>query len=390
MTVARADFDLPWFERHLLDDLLPHWLANAVTEEGLFLPHLDRRWRRRGGSYGTLVSQARLLYNFTHGYRLTGRQDYLLAVKRGARFLIDRFRDREYGGWVWSCAPGGRVLDAGKDSYGHAFVVFGLAHACQCTEMGELGEAALEAWEVLSARLRDRHGGLVPRASRDFSDVERGPRSQNPVMHLFEALLALSDVEGLGHIREEARRVADFVLTRLVRQADGALPELYTQDWIPLSGEQGGRMMIGHQFEWAYLLSSAVERGMPERYLQPASDLLGYGLRVGYDPEAGGVYSHVSPEEDAISQARVWWAQCEAARALLHFALLRGRSDLQDPFKRTMDLVKSSVLDEAYGGWYMGAEGAKGHECDKGSHWKVDYHAVGLCVEAVRLSGAGG
>ena len=380
---SEAGFDLSWFERHLLVDLLPHWLENAVTEEGLFLPHLDRRWRRREGSYGTLVSQARLLYNFAQGYRWTGREDYRVAVERGARFLMSRFRDPEYGGWVWSCAPDGRVLDASKDSYGHAFVILGLAHACRWAGVSECGEVALEAWDVLSTRLQDRYGGLVRKTTRDFAEIEGGPATQNPVMHCFEALLALSDLPGLGYMREEAQRVADFVLTRLVREEDGALPEWYTDDWSPLVGEQGGRMIIGHQFEWAYLLSTAVGRGLPEIYLDHAARLLDYGLRVGYDPAAGGVYSHLSPDGRAVSKTRVWWAQCEAARALLHFALLRGRSDLYERFERTMAFCLDSMVDDVYGGWFIGAEGVKGRETDKGSHWKVDYHAVGLCVEAM-------
>ena len=78
-------------------------------------------------------------------------------------------------------------------------------------------------------------------------------------------------------------------------------------------------------------------------------------------------------------------AQCEAARTLLHFARLRGRTDLYDLFEGTMVFCLESMVDDVYGGWYIGAEGAKGRESDKGSHWKVDYHAVALCVEAMRL-----
>jgi mannose/cellobiose epimerase-like protein (N-acyl-D-glucosamine 2-epimerase family) len=351
------------------------------------MPHLDRRWRRRQNSYATIVSQARLLYNFSIGYELTGDEQYLGAVEKGARALLDLLRDREHGGWFWSCTADGTVLDPTKDSYGHAFVIFGLAHACRCTRDREYAQAALDAWEVVSTRLMDRRGGLVRRMSREFAtNLDAGVRSQNPVMHLFEALLALGDVPGHSDMYVEAERVADFVLSRLVCQDDGALPEVYDESWQELSGDSGGHVVIGHQFEWAYLLSAAVERGLPRSYLAYALDLLEYGLRVGYDCKEGGVWSTASPDGQITSREKGWWEQCEAARALIHFVLRRGRPGLQMPLHGTIDYVNGHLIDDEYGGWYAGEKALASGDRSKGSHWKVDYHVVGMCVEAIRLA----
>ncbi|MGD8239259.1 MAG: AGE family epimerase/isomerase, partial [Armatimonadota bacterium] len=219
--MARSDrqptADRSWFKEHLLSELLPRWLASAPTDSGLFLPHLDRQWRRQPESYGTIVSQGRLLYNFAVGYELTGDDEYAKAVERGARFLIRSLRDDKHGGWFWSCAADGTVLDDAKDSYGHAFVVFGLAHAGKCLGDDACGQAALDAYEVLTRPLRDEHGGLIPKTSRDFTrrlDADRIVNSQNPMMHFFEALLALADAYGLQQMYGAARSVADFILSR--------------------------------------------------------------------------------------------------------------------------------------------------------------------------------
>lgn len=381
---SRPPVDLGWFRHHVLTDILPHWLASAVTDEGLFLPDLDRQWRRLPVFHGTLVSQSRLLYNFAVGYELTGDEAYLRALRGGARFLLDKFRDHDLGGWFFSCGPGGTVVDTTKDSYGHAFVIFGLSHACRVTGDGEYLKAALEAWDVVAHRLTDRHGGLLLRADREFTSgrVPGGPghtASQNPVMHLFEALLALGDLPGAEHIRDDARRVADFVLTRLVRRQDGALPEYFTHDWGDLPFSHGGKINVGHQFEWAYLLSSAVERGFPQDYLPAATALLEAGLRSGYDPEAGGVLTWATPDGQPLLSAKGWWEQCEATRALMHFAVLRNRPDFWEPCQKTIRFFQSELVDPEYGGWYADDSG------NKGNAWKVDYHVVGMCVEAMRL-----
>ncbi|MCD6351300.1 MAG: AGE family epimerase/isomerase [Armatimonadetes bacterium] len=378
--------DLGWFKKHLLEDLLPHWLAGAVTEEGLFLPHLDRQWRRPPGSFGTLVSQGRLLFNFSIGYQLTGREEYADAVRAGAEFLLWNFGDPRYGGYFFACGPEGRVLDDRKDSYGHAFVIFGLAHAARCLGDGKYRDAAAETWQLMRERLSDEHGGLLLHTSRDFEERDpagpEGVASQNPVMHTFEALLALGDVPGAEDFRQEAQRVADFVLERLLRD-DGALPEFFTADWGPLSAEHGGRINVGHQFEWAFLLSSAVERGLPQDYLAAAEGLLEAGLRMGFDAETGGVCTWATPAGEPIEGPWGWWEQCEATRAMMHFVVLHGREDLVEPLAKNRAFFEQEFVDSEYGGW------AVGEDRHKGDPWKVDYHVVGMCVEALRLSDLG-
>ena len=182
------------------------------------------------------------------------------------------------------------------------------------------------------------------------------------MMHLFEALLAMHDATGEATILDDAAEHLAFMFDRLYDASAGRLPELYTPEWTPLPTSDGGYIDVGHQFEWAYLLSTAVERGLPVSYLDHAAALLDCGLRVGYDPVSGGVYSHASPDGCTVDKTWVWWAQCEAARALLHFALLRGRGDLYDRCERIMSFCLGEMVDDVYGGWYIGAEGAQGRE----------------------------
>ncbi len=372
--------DLSWFATHLLEDILPHWLAAAPTKSGLLWPSIDRQWRRTGGPEGTLVSQGRLIYNFATGYALTGEQAYADAVARGAEFLMTAMRDSRHGGWYWSCSADGAVIDDKKDSYGHAFVVFGLSHAAACLGEDRCRRAALDAWEILSGPLRDVYGGLIPALTADFSaPAGRAVNSQNPMMHCFEALLALGDAPGLGHIHVCAREIADFLLSRRSPATGGALAEMYTEDWRPLRTSQRGRVDIGHQFEWAFLLSSAAERGFGDQYLQAGRDLLDDGLLVGYDAEEGGVHADASLEGEVIRRDKGWWQQCEAVRAMLHYALVRGREDLWEPLQGMMRFILREMVDPEYGGWYAGPG------LEKGNVWKIDYHVVGMCAEAIRL-----
>ncbi|MFC2156389.1 AGE family epimerase/isomerase [Acidobacteriota bacterium] len=376
--------DRSWFERQL-HELLPLLLRKTETPEGLYFPWFDYNWKRIDREGGTLVSQTRLIYNFAQAYHFTGESKYIEAVEKGARFLIERFRDVKRGGYFYSVTPNGRVLNSHKDSYGHSFVLFGLSHAFRVTGQLEFREEAEETWGVIQERMLDDLGGLHLRMDRDFIPIENR-RSQNPLMHLFEALLDLSENEGMKGYINDARRIANFVLNRLVRSNDNLLPEFYDNNWVEASEPDGGNVDVGHAFEWAFLLSRAVDLGFPESYSETAENFLKNGIRMGFDEEGGGIFSPASPDGQSVRKIKGWWEQCEAIRCLLHFLVHRDKGDLLHPLERTICFVQNSMLDHRYKGWYTSLyPGENPARQAKMLPGKVYYHVVGMSVEALRL-----
>ncbi|HEY3285239.1 MAG TPA: AGE family epimerase/isomerase [Armatimonadota bacterium] len=371
-----------WFRTHLLDEILPRWLEAAVAPNGAFLPRLDRWWRPKPDQVVTLVSQGRLLYCFAQGWRLTGSQAYIEAVGSGALFLLQNLCDWDLGGCYWSCDAKGKVLDTRKDSYGHAFALFGLAHACRATRDTALLEVVHRTWAAFASHLQDARGGVVVGMDRDFTNPRPG-RSANPLMHLLEALLAASALD--AQYLAEARRVAELAAS-LVRE-DGLLPEFYNDDWAALAGPEGGVIDLGHQLEWAFLLSSGVSLGLPDPLLTTGQGLLRAGLNLGLDAATGGLRSVATPEGELPRRDWIWWTQAEALRTLLHYRWERGQAELEPAADRLLELIKSRFVDPEAGGWYASlGEDLRPRGQDKGSEWKVDYHVVGLCCEALRLA----
>lgn len=378
-----------WFRHHLLDELIPRWWEAARTPNGLFRPHLDRQWRVVSDAPVTLVSQTRLIYNFAAAYRHSGTTRYLEAAAQGADALLGFFRAPVSGGWRWSVYLDGTPADEHLSLYGHAFVIFGLSHAACITGDDRYRQAALDTAGYVLRAFKDEHGGFVPALDASGRDLGH-TRTQNPIMHLFEGLLALGCRAQQQASYQDAAAVGDWVLNTLVR-SDGLLPELYTHDWQELPEAAGGRVDIGHQFEWAYLLSRAVELGVwsgsaADHVLAKGERLLECALRLGYDRAQGGVWSPATPTGRVPSHTKGWWEQCEAARALLHYSRIRQRYDLVPLFRQTIRFCRRRLVDTEYGGWYMRVD-PEGTipSSDKGNVWKVDYHVVGLCEEALRL-----
>lgn len=382
-----AGLDRNWFRQALTEEAA-QWRAAAYTPNGFFQPSLDRQWRPASKQTGTLVSQCRQMFVMAAGYEVTRDAAYLEALRKGSDFLLAHFRDTEYGGYFFSTAPDGKVLDDSKDSYGHAFVIFGLSHAARVTGDARYREAALAAWAEMKRHFRDGPVFLKPRLNRDFTQA-RGVNSQNPMMHLFEALLALHDATGSREVHRDARALAEAIFTRLFQDQGGYLPEFYDSEWKPSPPDKRGHIDLGHQFEWAFLLSHAVEKGFPKQYLKTGGRLLDYGMKIAWDPEAGGVYSRGSYDGVVVKEPKMWWQQAEHLRAVMHYAALRGRADLWPAFDKSLGFVKRNFIDSEYGGWYFDYDPDRPREekrAHKGIPTQVGYHVAGFYAEGLRLS----
>jgi mannose/cellobiose epimerase-like protein (N-acyl-D-glucosamine 2-epimerase family) len=377
--------DGKWF-RHMLADEAARWRRLALQPSGFFAVSFDREWRPAGAPNGTLVSQSRQIYVMAAGYAATRDAAFRGAARRGADFLLRHFRDAEHGLYFYSVTPEGKVVDDGKDSYGLAFAIFGLSHAALATGDRKYAQAALDAWSQMKARLREENGFFRPKMDRAYTRTI-GQNSQNPMMHLFEALLALHDATGSQEVLRDAEAHAEGIFTRLYDAREGRLPELYERDWTPSPPDRRGYLEIGHQFEWAYLLSRAVEKGLPRRYLGIGERLLNYGMRTGYDGANGGIWSRGDYEGNAVRGPKGWWEQAEFLRAVAHYAALRGRIELWPAFDRSLEFVRRHLIDPEHGGWYYWHDptGAR-PRTSKGSVWQAGYHVCGMYAEALRLA----
>ena len=347
--------DAKWHERALVDGHLAHWLAVAPSETGFLRASVTRAWQPRDQKATDLVTQSRLIYVLLSGYEVTGDSRYLVAARRGADFLLRYFPDTVHGGLFRVVDTEGHVVSDSKHTYGHAFAIFALAHAYRVTKDERYSSAAFATWRAVRANLRDSAGGFRPEAPRDFSGDEAGSRTQNPVMHLFEALLALYDATGDPEALAGARGIGDFVVYRLLHGLpDGGayIAERYDAKWEPLPESGSGNIDLGHQFEWVYLLNSSEERGLPTVYTAVAQRLLDYAIRVGYDEQAGGCFN-VAYTDGKVVREKGYWQQSECLRTLMRYAALYGKPDMTRRYEQTLALVQDELIDPVNGGWFI-------------------------------------
>jgi len=374
------------WRRHLVDEVLQHWLARAVDRQhGGYVCEFDRRWGLVGAGLKTLVSQSRLVYNFCVGFRRTGRAEFRDAAEHGVTFLREHFADRVHGGWIWQCRRDGSVDDDAKVTYGHAFVIFALAEYAHTFDRSDAADTARRTVEDLQQHMRDGAvWGFWTRATRDWRP-ETQRRSQNPHMHLLEALLSLYRATEDERVLGLAEGICRFARDSFVHPEHGCLEELFASDWSRLADNQAAPVEAGHQFEWAWLLNRAADLGADPSFRGLAEKLLGWGVRYGWDNQRGGVFNQCDRHGRPLQTDKTYWVQSEALRAMFYVARGGGQLDAR-VLQTTADFVWQYCADHEHGGWFATVD-RRGSpvNADKGGLWKLDYHVVSLCDEAIRL-----
>ena len=217
----RNRIDTGW-HRDDLEALLLHWHSHALRPDGSFQLAFDRAWKPQPQGELELTGQARLVYAFAAGHEFIPDAGYLKVARRGADYLLQRFRDPVHGGFFYSVGPDGAPKGTVKRAYGHAFVLLALAEVYRIGGDVRYRDAALQAWREIELNFFDPAGGLYSECQRDFKPIA-GSRTQNPLMHMFEALLALREATGDKLADNGARRLGDFVVNQLIQgQAEGS------------------------------------------------------------------------------------------------------------------------------------------------------------------------
>jgi cellobiose epimerase len=134
-------------------------------------------------------------------------------------------------------------------------------------------------------------------------------------------------------------------MAKVFNYDQGYLSESYDADWKPTGGANAG-----HLFEWASLLSWAVDLGADPKFIELGSLNLDKGLNS-YNKEVGGLGGR---NASGAPSNMLWWPQCEVIKATTRYAILHGRSDLWGYQKQTLDFVKKTYFDTEFGGWFEG------------------------------------
>ena len=241
---GRADDDAleaqaAWFNRWLrVSALSAWWTLGADRAGGGFFEALDQDGRPLDLPRRSRV-QTRQTFVYARAGALGWAGPWREALAHGRDFLTRCFV-RPDGLHRTLVAASGAPVDETAVRYDQAFALLALAAEGAARE-----DEARALMTAIEGAFRWEGGGFAETAAPRFVS--------NPLMHLFEAVLAWAEAGASATWRGLAEEMGAFALERLVDPRAGFIAEVFDPSWQAVA--DGGQISPGHQFEWCWLMT---------------------------------------------------------------------------------------------------------------------------------------
>lgn len=367
------------------ESLLRLFEAASLDPQGGFYT-LDAEGRaQRGNALREIHATARIVHCFAIAV-LMGRPGAMALVDHGMRFLWERHRDAEHGGYAWGVTADG-VPDGRRTAYGHAFVLLA-ASSARLAGHPDAGRMVEDVTRVIRMRFwEEPYGAAIEEFDARWHPVG-AYRGQNGNMHLTEALMSAYEATGDAEHLRMAERIADLIVNCRARECGWRLAEHFDAQWRvdrDYAGDPRFRpagRTPGHSLEWARLLVQLYETGGRRLDWAPeaARALFDRAVAEGWDETRGGLVYTIDWDDRPAIAERYWWPVCEGIGAAHALGELDGDARLEVWYRRMWDFAARHLIDRRHGGWHPQIDAA-GHPSSDPFFGKPDiYHALQACL----------
>jgi len=388
-------------EHELRQNILPFWMNTALDREN-------------GGFYGQVSASgvpdpnapkggiliARILWTFSHAYRLFKDPEYLHTAQHPYHFLAEKFWDPEFGGAYWLVDAIGQPLDMKKQIYAQGFTIYGLSEYSLATGEAAALEKARRLFELIEEHAYDpEHGGYIEGCSRSWqaageyrlSEKEQNdPKTMNTHLHILEPYTNLLRAWDSPRLREQQRRLIRTFLDRIIDPSTHHFQLFFSMDWqsrLPV-------ISYGHDIEGSWLLIEAAqllgEQELIAEVQQVALQMAQAVLQEATEPN-GAVLSETDPNTDPQSNGQTklrlhdwmeWWVLAEAVVGFLNAYQLSGDDQYLQASWKTWQFIEKYVVDHAHGEWLRIVD-RLGRPTLRPlvDFWKCPYHNGRACME---------
>ena len=407
-TVRKELFDT------LQKEIIPFWLNNSIDKEyGGYITSFDENGHFDGNGIKNIVTQARMVWGFSRLMPYASDEDkprMKEAAEYGKRFLIDRFWDKEYGGYYWLLNRDGSVHDDSKLTYGEGFAVYALAQCYLTYGDKEALEYAEKGFDYLLKYSADTlRGGYFENVERDWTLSPAGKaagdrKSLDIHMHLLEAYTTLYEATGKEIHGRRLREVYELIVRHMINAAEGYGYNQFDLDFnkvpavnIPRTwnAERESNEKIdtptdttsyGHNVELSWLADLALKvlGSRTEEDQELLIKLLDHALAHGYDWEHGGVFRDGVGTGPALVRDKEWWQNFESMTGFLNGYMMTGDEKYYDAFSRTWDFDNRYFMNHEVGeSRQLLREDGTPLVANIGNPWKGIYHTGRAFAECI-------
>jgi mannobiose 2-epimerase len=361
----------------------------------------DRDQRSQNESLRGLVSQARLIWVFSHAHILgysTPLRDYQKAAAHGYSYLIKTMLDRQCGGFYWRADIDRGVIEPLKTLYGQSMAIYALVEYHRASSLSEPLEYALSIYNTVHQKLYDAdYGGWIEHSEQDFTPLTCtgnrlpgvpdvvGFKSGDAHLHWMEALTELYSETKDASVRDSLTEAIELLCTRFYPPNISASCEYRQRDWQAVADDAFSGVSHGHMIEFAWLLLHAQQALGIHRNWDHFESLLRHSLQYGFDHQRGGFYFRGKAHEPAYDTTKFWWVQAEGLSALTDAVAHFDSDEYNEPLAKLVDWILNYQIRSEDGVWIVSTDAeARPQNIKKAGEWKAAYHEVRAITKFVQ------
>lgn len=361
----------------MFEDALPWWARHGVDREfGGFLETVTFGGVDAASPFKRTRVTCRQIYVFSHAH-LLGWSEGIDLSKLGMDYLIDKAWQGPKGGFARRLARDGSILDSTADLYDHAFILFALAWRLKAT-----GDTAARDWlhrtlDFVEQELRHPTEGFW------HWTPPHGPRQQNPHMHLTEAMLIAHEATGEKRFADLACELVSLFQNRFFNSTSGTLAESFTDELVPIAGDEGQIVEPGHQLEWAWILNRCrIQFGLNTGPTMRM--LVAFAERHGVDPISSATYNQIRDDGTPTDRGSRCWPNTERLKAAVALYELDGTNPVPT-FASSGGLLLNRYLATPMPGLWVDAFDEDGRQLSKTVPASTLYHIFLAFAEVLRV-----
>ena len=376
-----------------LDSILKYWSKHTLdTENDGFVGQIDYNDHIIANVEKGSVLNARILWTFSSGYKVTKNEDHKKIAQRAFEFLSNYFYDSEFGGLFWSIHRDKTPKDTKNQIYALAFAIYGLSEYYSISQDEKALAIAINLYLRIQKHSYDPvNKGYFEALTRDWQTIEdlrlsdkdaNEKKTMNTHLHIIEAYANLFKVWKDKSLQNDIIELLQTIEKHFINTETGHLRLFFDENWI----EKPDVVSYGHDIEAAWLLLQCAEISEDPTLI---SNYNKYAVQMaevtqeGLDTD-GGLWYELDAEKNELTAEKHWWVQAEALIGFYNAYQLTGDEKYLNIVLKNWDFIKKYILDQKNGEWFWGINRDYSLiKKDKAGFWKCPYHNGRACLELI-------